>query len=256
MSLVQRRPVIGPDCSKCPAPLTHSDDVMTHPLIGCCLFRPEGGASVSPVQEEAEPEESSANPSQGKRSRKHKKRKSDGERSYWRTEVSSRPLNSSVWLCSLSQLLKRRRRPSSTFLGFGSERSAANRDPRSAQASPTANQKTALNSWRPACRLWLPVTSCDLSLRGRSSERFKGAEVTEPFPVCVCAWVSESILPRFPRTFPYFNCWRVLQVYLFLVRVCSSLVPSDFQWEKKKWRVKECLMMSSRMSCSNPCIFL
>lgn len=82
MSLVQRRPVIGPDCSKCPAPLTHSDDVMTHPLIGCCLFRPEGGASVSPVQEEAEPEESSANQSQGKRSRKHKKRKSDGERSY------------------------------------------------------------------------------------------------------------------------------------------------------------------------------
>uniref|UniRef100_A0A8C1LRA3 Poly(A)-specific ribonuclease PARN n=1 Tax=Cyprinus carpio TaxID=7962 RepID=A0A8C1LRA3_CYPCA len=40
----------------------------------------EGGASVSPVQEEAEPEESSANQSQGKRSRRHKKRKSDGER--------------------------------------------------------------------------------------------------------------------------------------------------------------------------------
>ncbi|XP_048051562.1 poly(A)-specific ribonuclease PARN isoform X1 [Megalobrama amblycephala] len=40
-------------------------------------LQPEGGASVSPVQEEAEPEESSANPSQGKRSRKHKKRKSD-----------------------------------------------------------------------------------------------------------------------------------------------------------------------------------
>ncbi|XP_042571955.1 LOW QUALITY PROTEIN: poly(A)-specific ribonuclease PARN [Cyprinus carpio] len=37
----------------------------------------EGGASVSPVQEEAEPEESSANQSQGKRSRRHKKRKSD-----------------------------------------------------------------------------------------------------------------------------------------------------------------------------------
>lgn len=75
------RPVIGPDCSKCPAPCTHSDDVMTRALIGCCLFRPEGGASVSPAQE-AEPEESSANQSQGKRSRKHKKRKSDGERSY------------------------------------------------------------------------------------------------------------------------------------------------------------------------------
>ncbi|ROJ26346.1 Poly(A)-specific ribonuclease PARN [Anabarilius grahami] len=39
-------------------------------------LQPEGGASVSPVQE-AEPEESSANQSQGKRSRKHKKRKSD-----------------------------------------------------------------------------------------------------------------------------------------------------------------------------------
>uniref|UniRef100_A0A673J6J5 Poly(A)-specific ribonuclease PARN n=1 Tax=Sinocyclocheilus rhinocerous TaxID=307959 RepID=A0A673J6J5_9TELE len=38
-----------------------------------------GGASVSPVQEEAEPEESSANQSQGKKSRGHKKRKSDGK---------------------------------------------------------------------------------------------------------------------------------------------------------------------------------
>lgn len=37
----------------------------------------EGGASVSPAQEEAEPEDSSANQSQGKRSRRHKKRKSD-----------------------------------------------------------------------------------------------------------------------------------------------------------------------------------
>ncbi|XP_026112091.1 poly(A)-specific ribonuclease PARN-like isoform X1 [Carassius auratus] len=37
----------------------------------------EGGTSVSPVQEEVEPEESSANQNQGKRSRRHKKRKSD-----------------------------------------------------------------------------------------------------------------------------------------------------------------------------------
>lgn len=79
---IPRRPVIGPDCSKCPAPLTRSDDVVTHVLIGCCLFRPEGGASVSPVHEEAEPERSSANQSQGKRSRKHRKRNSDGERSH------------------------------------------------------------------------------------------------------------------------------------------------------------------------------
>ncbi|KAK7160963.1 hypothetical protein R3I94_003817 [Phoxinus phoxinus] len=40
-------------------------------------LQPEGGASVSPVHEEAEPEKSSANQSQGKRSRKHKKRNSD-----------------------------------------------------------------------------------------------------------------------------------------------------------------------------------
>lgn len=65
-----------------PPMLTHSDDVMTHVLIGCCLFRPEGGASVSPVHEAAEPDKSSANQSQGKRSRKHKKRNSDGERCY------------------------------------------------------------------------------------------------------------------------------------------------------------------------------
>nr|AAQ97826.1 poly(A)-specific ribonuclease [Danio rerio] len=50
-------------------------------VAGSCdwprLQADEGGASVSPVAEEAELDEFSANQSQGKRSRKHKKRKSD-----------------------------------------------------------------------------------------------------------------------------------------------------------------------------------
>lgn len=56
--------------------LLRIDDVMMHNLLGHFFRSDEGGACVSPDQEEAEPDESSA--SQGKWNRKHK-RKSDGE---------------------------------------------------------------------------------------------------------------------------------------------------------------------------------
>lgn len=86
------------------------------------------------------------------------------------------------------------------------------------------------------------MTSRDLSLRGRSSKRFKGAGVTEPFTVrervCVCVRV---FYHGFPERSLILNVDVSCNVYLFLERVPSSLVPSDYQWEekKKKWNVSK-----------------
>ncbi len=197
--------VIGPDCSKCPAPFTLTWWLR---LICFCLFRPdEGGASVSPVQEEAEPEDSSANQSQGKRSRRHRKRKSDGEHLHWRTTRNSLVgwtrdcfLSHSFWndaaaaLRRSSGLVAKARQP------IGSLAQSRCKPIRRQHLTPDARRVSSVTS--PGVVLVQSVLKC-WSYRAMT------------YPNVSCSILNTG----FRQRFPHFKCRHVLQVYLFLVRV-------------------------------------
>lgn len=135
-TLMWLAPVIGPDCSKCPAPLTNSltwchDSIW---LAAVC----SGLMKAEPLWVRCRRRR---NPRSPRPIRVKVKGAADTRRGSQTVSVyiDVRRVNLVRWTrafdCfSVAQLLKRRHRRSSTFLRFGSERSAADRKPRSVRA--------------------------------------------------------------------------------------------------------------------------